>query len=113
MHGLHNVFPPADNATEDPISDRKLKKGEAQWALVKEILGMTFNGDNKTIWLAEEKQAIIIATLKKWTLLSRRHGGIPFTEFQTILAKLQHAFLTIPAGRSLLSPFYSVLAVQP
>ena len=51
--------------------------------------------------------------LRKWSYLSHRRGGIPFVKFQTILAKLQHAFLTIPAGHGLLSPFYVVLAVQP
>jgi hypothetical protein len=34
-------------------------------------------------------------------------------EFQSNLAKLQPAFLTIPAGRGLLSPFYTVIAAAP
>jgi hypothetical protein len=32
-------------------------------------------------------------------------------EFEATPAKLQHEFLTIPAGRGLLSPFYMILAL--
>ncbi len=47
MYGIHDVFPPEPNAADDPISEKKLLKGKAAWANVKEILGMTFNGEDK------------------------------------------------------------------
>lgn len=113
MYGVHDVFPPNDEPADDPISERKLIKGDGQWATVKEILGLTFDGVAKTIWLSNDKRDTILSTLKKWIRLGTRRGGIAFADFQSTLAKLQHAFLTIPAGRGLLSPFYSILAVAP
>ncbi len=39
--------------------------------------------------------------------------GIPFKEFESMVAKLQHAFTCIPAGVGLLSPCNQVLKVRP
>jgi hypothetical protein len=39
---------------DDPISLKKLLKREGAWDIIKEILGFVFNGNNKTMWLAEE-----------------------------------------------------------
>jgi hypothetical protein len=72
-----------------------------------------FNGTDKTLWLAEEKRTLIINTLTKWIRVSTNRGGIQFTEFQSMMSKVQHAFITIPAGKGLLSPFYALLALQP
>jgi hypothetical protein len=113
MHGIHDVFPPDPDCDADPISNKKLRKGDAEWANVKEILGMTFDGTNKTIWLATEKRDALIASLHTWIRLAKRQGGILFDEFRSVMSKLQHAFITIPAGRGLLSPFYTLLAIHP
>ena len=113
MHGIHDVFPPDEDCENDPISNKKLKKGDAEWANVKEILGMTFDGVNKTVWLAAEKRDALIASLHTWIRVAKRRGGIMFDEFRSVMSKLQHAFITIPAGRGLLSPFYSLLALHP
>jgi hypothetical protein len=113
MYGIHDIFPPATDASDDPISQKKLLKGDGQWANVKEVLGLTFDGIEKTIWLSNEKRDALLTTLKRWRRLGTRKGGIPFSEFETTLAKLQHAFITIPAGRGLLSPFYTVIRVRP
>ena len=113
MHGIHDVFPPAAEPEVDPISNKKLRKREGAWANVKDILGMTFDGMAKTIWLQEEKRDAILATLKQWIRKATKRIGIPFDEFRTTLSKLQHAFLTVPAGRGLLSAFYAILNKQP
>jgi hypothetical protein len=113
MLGIHDLFPPTAAVADDPILHKKLTNGEGKWANVKEILGMSFDGTDKTIWLSEETRDAIIGTLRTWIRISSRHGGIPFKDFHTIMAKLQHAFITIPAGKGLLSPFYALLAAQP
>ena len=113
MMGIHDVFPAAPRPTDDPISSRKLGKGDAAWANVKDILGMTFDGTDKTIWLSEAKRDALLATLKTWIRKASKHIGIAFDEFRTTLSKLQHAFLTVPAGKGLLSAFYVVLRLQP
>lgn len=113
MTGIHDVFPPATDPTTDPISGKKLSKREGAWANVKEILGMTFNGNDKTIWLSELKRDALMDTLKAWTRKASKRIGIAFDEFRTTLSKLQHAFLTVPAGKGLLSVFYPILALHP
>ena len=113
MSGIHDVFPAAPDPTADPISDRKLRKGDGACATVKDILGMTFDGTVKTIWLSETKRDALLSTLKAWTRKASKRIGIAFDEFRTTLSKLQHAFLTVPAGKGLLSAFYVILRTQP
>ena len=113
MHGIHDVFPPNEVDKQDPISEHKLRKDGA-WALVKDILGLTFDGDAKTIWLEDDKRRALITILHGW-IRAGRHAthGIPFDEFRSVIYKIRHAFITIPAGKGLLSPFYKILAKQP
>ena len=114
MYGIHDVFPPDNDDDNDPISKRKLETSEGTWALQKDILGLTFDGNNKTVWLEQDKRDALITILSGWLRASRaQHTGIPFAEFRSVIAKLRHAFTTIPAGRGLLSPFNRVLAVEP
>ena len=114
MTALHEVFPPAPVDEEDPISKKKLEKGEGVWNIRKEILGFIFDGQAHTIQLSTEKRNFLIATLEEWLQLtgtSRR--GINFVEFRSIMAKVRHAFTAIPAGRGLMSHFNKLLQLEP
>jgi hypothetical protein len=115
MHAIHDIFPPDDQEDHDPISMKKLLNREGSWDLVKEILGFCFNGSNKTLWVAEGKRDALIHALKSWLRATAKNAkfGIPFTEFRSTLYKVRHAFLSIPAGKGLLSPFYSILGKEP
>lgn len=89
-------------------------KGEGQYSTRKCILGFDFNGEDKTLWLEEEKRAVLLTVLKQWLRGSRRaHAGIPCKEFESVTAMLRHAFTTIPAGKGLLSPCNWVLRARP
>ena len=44
MRGIHDVFPADIVNSNDPISEKKLKKGEAQYSTFKTLLGFDFNG---------------------------------------------------------------------
>jgi hypothetical protein len=59
LHAIHNIVPAptADNTpgTKDPISEKKLKKGDAQWDTIKEILGYELNDIDRMIQLPKEK----------------------------------------------------------
>ena len=66
MTGIHDVFPPAPTQSSDPISKKKLEKGDGAWANVKDILGMTFDGTDKTIWLSADKRDRLLDTLRVW-----------------------------------------------
>ena len=114
MFGIHDVFPPDDDDDEDPISLHKLKKRDGAWAVVKDILGLTFNGEDKTVWLEDDKRKALLTILTSWIRSAKkRANGIRFAEFRSVIAKIRHAFLTIPAGRGLLSPFNALLRAQP
>ena len=114
MYGIHDVFPPDADDDNDPISNKKLNKQEGSWATIKDILGLTFDGINKTIWLESDKRDVLITVLTGWLRAGRdKNFGIPFTEFQSVVAKVRHAFTTIPAGRGLMSQFNTILRKQP
>jgi hypothetical protein len=56
MHGIHDVFPPDENDSNNPISEKKLKKGEGRYETRKTLLGFDFDGKAKTMWLEDTKQ---------------------------------------------------------
>eukprot|EP00956_Cyclotella_meneghiniana_P042616 scaffold248684_cov136-Cyclotella_meneghiniana.AAC.1 len=49
LHGIHSVFPPDEVDANDPISFKKIEKGEGEYALLKDMLGFDFDGDAKTM----------------------------------------------------------------
>jgi hypothetical protein len=114
MTGIHDVFPADDNNSNDPISEKKLNQLDGEYATTKTILGFEFDGVNKTLWLEEAKRAHLLTVLHGW-IRSSKSGtmGIPFKEFESIIAKIRHAFLAIPAGRGLLTPCNKILQSKP
>ncbi len=105
LHGIHDVFPPSADKTKDPILAKKLCKGDGTYKTTKCLLGFDFDGINKTIWLEEAKRAALLTILHQWTRgATRAKRGIPFAEFESVTAKLRHAFTALREGRGLLSP---------
>ena len=116
MHSVHDMFPAQEQDNEDPISMKKIKKGEGVWALQKDILGFTFGGKagRKTLQLEAPKQEFLLLTLHKWLRTAQQMGApVPFDEFESIVAKLRHAFISIPAGVGLLSCCNQILGKRP
>ena len=112
--GIHDVFPADENDAEDPISLKKTKKLEVMWALNKDILGFTCDGVEKTMWLEEDKRNALLTVLKGWLRASERgRVGVPLGEFQSVVAKLRHAFVAIPSGKGLMSPCNRALHREP
>ena len=66
MTGIHDVFPANIIDSDDPISEKKLLKGEGQYSLLKTLLGVDFDGKRKTMWLEEEKWAKLLTILHIW-----------------------------------------------
>jgi hypothetical protein len=104
MTSIHNVFPANITDSEDPIPEKKLLKGEGQYSLIKTLLGIEFDGKQKTMWLQEEKQAKLLTTLLSWIRAGSRGRGVPFLEFDSVVAKLRHVFTALLGGWGLLSP---------
>ena len=108
LHAIHSIFPAVDEGRahpEDPISKKKMDKGDGVWAFRKELLGWIFDGLQRTIELPPEKVDKLHSTV---TGVLRKQG-CKVGEFQTLVGKLQHAALGIPAGRGLLQPLYAML----
>jgi hypothetical protein len=113
LHGIHNVFPPSKDDTTDPISHKKLRKGKGTFKTTKCLLGFEFNGINKIIWLETDKRASLLL-LHQWIRGAiKGKCGIPFAEFELVIAKLQHALTALREGRGLLSPCNWVIQCQP
>jgi hypothetical protein len=86
------------------MSEKKLIKGDGQYSLMKTLLGFDFDRNLKTLWLEEEKCGKLLTILHQWLQATSREHGIPFKEFESVVAKLRHAFTALPGGRGLLSP---------
>ncbi len=66
LHGIHDVFPPSEDDTRDPVSLKKLRKGDGEYDTTKCLLGFEFDGVTKTIWLEETKRALLLTVLHRW-----------------------------------------------
>jgi hypothetical protein len=100
---------PTEDKTKDPISTRKLNKGGGPFESQKCLLGLDFNGVNRTLWLKEAKWASLLSiNLQSCTNGSGgqqgQNGEFLFMKFELVMAKLQHAFMAFWEGWSLLSP---------
>ena len=114
MTGIHDVFPADAEDSNDPISLKKLVKKDGEWDLKKGILGFDFDGEAKTMLLEEPKREFILTVLTKWIRTARhKSAGIPFQEFESVVAKLRHAFLCIPEGTGLMTPMNRVIRKRP
>ena len=103
LHGIHCLFPPTNISNHcggDPISEKKMEKGDGTWHFQKEILGWIFDGKAFTIYLPPTKAEKIQAILKH---LAKR-DTCTLKEFQQVAGKLNHACIGLPSGRGLLSP---------
>jgi hypothetical protein len=114
MCAIHDIVPLDARDEDDLILFKKLVNQEGLWDVVKKILGFCFHGGDKTILVSEGKSDALIATMTGWLRNTSKNAnyGIPFTEFRSTLYKVRHAFLSIPAGRGLMSPFYRILGKE-
>ena len=68
LHRVRSIFLPPDvtgHHGEDPISQKKLKKGKGTWTTTKDILSWIFDGKNFTITLPKEKITSMRLLIKK------------------------------------------------
>jgi hypothetical protein len=97
MMGIHAVFPPNEISGSNPISKKKLKQGNGEYARTKTILGFDFGGKQKTIRLEEAKRAYLLTVLKGWICSGQSSTiGIQFKDFEVVLAKNMSCFHCYP-----------------
>ncbi len=110
MHGIYDVFLADDNDANDPISKSKLMKGEGAMSMAKTILGFNFDRIEKIMWLESAKCNQLLTILHSWIRTSKHSANsIPFKEFESVLAKIRHAFTALLAGLGLLSLCNAIL----
>ena len=102
LHAIHDVFPENVHSEGDqPVSIKKMEKGEAQWNVLKEVLGWICDGKEKTIRLPEDKVNNMVSAMKE---MLRCRAGTPFDKFCKLMGKLHHASIGIPAGKGFMTP---------
>ena len=88
MTGIHDVFPSDKNDKEDAISVKKMLKKEAASAIIKNVLGVEFDGNpgEHTIWTNEDRRTDILTKLKKWIREGEHRKRVsPLNNFEPIL----------------------------
>jgi hypothetical protein len=113
LHAIHSVFPtPAATGTpnaKDPISEKKLAKGDARWDPTKEILGYWLDGVSRTIQLPPSRAEDLLKEVKN--ILKKRR--VPLKRFRLLAGRLQHAARILPAARAFFTPVNNALKGLP
>jgi hypothetical protein len=113
LYGIHSIFPPpiitGHTGGKDPISTKKLKKGDAKLATRKEILGFEGNGQARTWKLPATKRDPICAELRRL----ERQPRIKRQRLEKITGKLINATRIAPAAKGLMTPFFKALHTDP
>jgi hypothetical protein len=94
---------------KDPISKKKLKKGNAMFLIEKEILGFMLQGMRWTAWLPVPKSDAIVQELK--CLLKKKH--CPLKCFLSISGKVMSATWIAPSAKAFLTPFFKMAKNSP
>ncbi len=113
QHSIHAIFPPPKQSRhhkgKDPVSHKKLKKGDAQWCLKKDILGFLLDRRHRTAQLPPDKAEGIVKEVKAIT----RKKKTPTKRFQKIGGELRHATTIVPAAKGLFTPINNALKGDP
>jgi hypothetical protein len=113
LHAIHSVFPPPDPTdppgTKDPISERKLAKGDARWDTTKEILRYELAGIKRTVRLPPAKSEALLKELRKVLKKPR----VPLKRFCSLAGRLQHAARILPAAKAFFTPLNDALRGMP
>jgi hypothetical protein len=113
LHAIHNVFQtPAATGTpdaKDPISEKKLIKGDGRWDTRKEILGYMVDGIARTIELPVDRAEALLKEVR--AILKKKR--VQLKRFRSIVGRLQHAARILPVAKSFFTPLYNALKGLP
>jgi hypothetical protein len=103
LHTIDEIFQPLDPALsqihQEPISVKKLKKGDAFWATRKVFLGWLIDTINQTIELPPHRYQRLCAIFD--SLRGRKRVAVKI--WHKVLGELRSMVLGIPGGRGLFS----------
>ncbi len=113
LHGIHAIFPPpkitGHIGGKDPISLKKLERGDARWAYEKEILGFLVDGATKTVRISNARSTDIVTEIRK--ILKKKR--VQLKRYRRIVGKLRHVALILPGTKGLFSPINKALKGEP
>jgi hypothetical protein len=102
---------PTDNPSrKEPISTKKLQKGDASWSTKKSILGWLVETTKRTVELPPHRMERLLEILASVPPHQRRTSR---RKWQQLLGELRSMVLAIPGGRGLFSQLQSVLLHSP
>jgi hypothetical protein len=111
IHGVHVVFPePAVTGHQngkDPLSKKKLKQGDGDFVSAKDMIGFTFDGIKRTIQLPLVKAKAYI----RETHRILRWKSVRLKDLQTLVGKLRHASIILPAARGFFTPINMAMKI--
>ena len=114
MHSVHALFPPPGTlghlGGKDSISEKKLKKGDARFALDKELLGVQFagrQGKGRLVSLPRDKADKYIQAVR--AALDSPAFRVSLLNFQRVLGKLVYTSNIMPSMKGFFTPLYNEL----
>jgi hypothetical protein len=113
LHAIHSVFTSPSSTTmegaKDPISEKKLHKGDGRFDTTKEILGYMLDGIARTIQLPQDRADNLLKEVRAILKKTR----VPLTRFRSIVGRLQHAARILPVAKAFFTPLYNALRGLP
>jgi hypothetical protein len=115
MHHAWNPrgFPPPDitghSGGKDPVSIKKLERGDGQWHHEKDILAFIIDGDAKTVRISESKADNIVHEIRQ--ILKKKR--VQLKRYRKIVGKLRHVALIMPGTKGMFSPINKALKGDP
>jgi hypothetical protein len=109
LHGIHSYFPQPEVTGhvdgKEPISNPKLDKGNGNFTSNKEMIGFLFDGIKRTVRLPPAKAAAYIKEMHR--ILHWK--SVPLKVLQTVVGKLRHASIILPAARGFFTPINAAM----
>lgn len=116
MHAVEQVFPAPDITGhvggKHPVSEKKLKKGEADWHTAKEVLGWLLDSESRTVTLSPDKKHRRTPR-KSARSCAQVQPPRPVKAIPGTCGKLWFAALCLPTGKSFMIPLNMALRGLP
>jgi hypothetical protein len=113
IHGIKAVFPPPavtkHKDGKDPISWKKLLQGDGHFQSKKDMIGFSFDGVKRTVYLPPAKGKAYIKEIH----CILRWKSIQLKTLQGVVRKIRHASIILPAARGFFTPINAAMRMSP
>ena len=113
MHAIDTVFRPLDDKDDpnrqEPVSIKKLKKGDCSWSTRKQVLGWILDTTAQTITLPPHRVDRLTEILSSIPTHQKRIG---VTKWHQVLGELRSMALALPGARHLFGHMQHALKLQ-